>query len=84
MSQLRKYHHDPTSIVQIQPDEISLKQNLTFETVPVCIEDRKIKKLKGKEIPLVKVIWGQGEITEATWELENQMREDYPNLFQSV
>jgi len=84
VSQLRKYHHDPTSIVQIQSDEIPLKENLTFETVPVYVEDRKIKKLKGKEIPLLKVIWGKGEITEAMWELENQMREDYPNWFQSV
>ncbi|MDV3201206.1 MAG: hypothetical protein Q8877_03385, partial [Sweet potato little leaf phytoplasma] len=31
--------HEPTSIVQIEPDMIPLRENLTFETGPIRIED---------------------------------------------
>ena len=34
-----------------------MKENLTYETLLVRIEGHRIKQLKGKEIPLVKVIW---------------------------
>jgi len=81
VSQLRKYVPDPTSIVHIEPDKIPLRENLTFETGPIRIEDRKIKQLRGKTIPLVKVVWERGGVSDITWELENQMREEYPFLF---
>ncbi|XP_019447256.1 PREDICTED: uncharacterized protein LOC109350479 [Lupinus angustifolius] len=54
VSQLRKYISDPSHI--IEPDSIQLKDNLTFETLPVRIGDQSIKTLRGKEISLVKVI----------------------------
>ena len=40
-------------------DEVQVRDNLTIETLPVRIEDREMKKLKGKEIPLVKVVWAR-------------------------
>ena len=45
------------------------------------IEDREVKKLRGKEIALVKVIWGGVANGNITWELEDKMRESYPELF---
>ena len=36
-------------------------------------EDRRTKHLRGKEIPLVKVIRGGASGEDATWELESQM-----------
>ena len=81
VSQLRKYVHDPSHV--IEPEDIQVKENLTYETLPLRIEDRRTKHLRGKEIPLVKVIWGGISGEEATWELESQMREDYPTLFES-
>ena len=59
-----------------------MKENLTYETLPLRIEDRQTKHLKGKEIPLVKVIWGGALGEDATWELESQMREAHPSLFE--
>ncbi|KAF1894630.1 hypothetical protein Lal_00027007 [Lupinus albus] len=43
------------------------------------------KQHKGisKEIPLVKVLWSQVDEEDATWEVEHDMREDYPHLFES-
>ncbi|XP_058741184.1 uncharacterized protein LOC131613542 [Vicia villosa] len=67
VSQLRKYIPDPSHV--IKPDTIQLKDNLSFEVVPVRIEDRKMKLLRNKEISLVKIIWNQA-IGDAAWELE--------------
>ena len=56
VSQLRKYVADPSHV--IPRDDVQVRDNLTVETLPLRIEDRKVKKLRGKEIPLVKVVWG--------------------------
>ena len=78
VSQLRKYLADPSHV--IEPDTIQLKDNLSFEVPPVRIDDRKIKRLRTKDVSLVKVIWNP--ITgDATWELESKMREQHPELF---
>jgi len=80
VSQLRKYIHDPSHVIEL--DNIQVKENLTYETLPLKIEDRRTKHLRGKEIPLVKVIWGGASGEDATWELESQMREAHPSLFE--
>jgi len=62
-SQLRKYIFDPTHM--IRPDTVQLKNNLTFDAIPVQIMDKKVKELRGIQIPLVKVMWNEanGNIT---------------------
>ena len=55
VSQLRKYVPDPSHV--IQRNDVQVRDNLTIETLPVRIEGRDVKKLRGKEIPLVKVVW---------------------------
>ncbi|KAA3483955.1 receptor-like protein kinase [Gossypium australe] len=42
---------------------------------------REIKELRNKRIALVKVLWQRHGIEEATWEPEDAMRKQYPNLF---
>ena len=79
VSQLHKYVADPSHV--IPRDDVQVRDNLTVETLPVRIEDRKVKKLKGKEIPLVKVVWGGVTSESLTWELETKMLESYPELF---
>ena len=51
-------------------DDVEVRDNLTVETLPVRIEDREMKKLRGKEIPLFKVVWGGAAGESMTWELE--------------
>ena len=80
VSQLRKYICDPSHVIEL--DDVQVKENLTYETLPLRIEDRRTKHLRGKEIPLVKVIWGGASGEDATWELESQMREAHPSLFE--
>ncbi|XP_058784492.1 uncharacterized protein LOC131659297 [Vicia villosa] len=81
VSQLRKYVPDPSHV--ITSDDIQLKENLSFEVPPLKIGDKKIKRLRNKEILLVKVIWNEAT-GDATWELESMTKEQYPELFNTV
>ncbi|RZC29489.1 Transposon Ty3-G Gag-Pol polyprotein [Glycine soja] len=82
VSQLRKYIRDPSHVIEL--DDVQVKENLTYETLLLRIEDRRTKHLRGKEISLVKVIWGGASGKDATWELESQMREPHPSLFEGL
>lgn len=35
-----------------------MRDNLIVEAMPIRIDDRELKQLRGKEIVLVKVVWG--------------------------
>ena len=54
---------------------------MSYEEQPVEILDRKEKELRNKKIPLVKVLWRNHEVEEATWEREEEMKTKYPQLF---
>ncbi|XP_050878307.1 uncharacterized protein LOC127082125 [Lathyrus oleraceus] len=56
VSQLQKYIRDPSHVIKM--DDVQVRDNITVEALPVRIEDQKLKKLRGKEIALVKVVWG--------------------------
>nr|KYP35374.1 hypothetical protein KK1_043592 [Cajanus cajan] len=78
VSQLKKYISDPSHV--IMPDTVQLKDNLTYETMPIQTADRRIKQLRDKQISLVKVILNE-DTRDATWELEEKIRKNYPYLF---
>ena len=79
VSMLRKYITYPSHVLREQP--VQLKENLTYEEIPVQIVDRKEYVLRSKVIPLVKALWKNHEREAATWELKVQMRRLYPQLF---
>ena len=79
VSMLRKYIPDPSHVLTEQPVEI--QENLTYEEEPVQILDRREQVLRNKTILLVKVLWRSHTVEEATWELEEQMKRHYSNLF---
>jgi len=79
VSQLQKYVSDPSHVIPRY--DVQVRDNLTVETLPVRIEGCEVKKLRGKEIPLVKVVWGGATSESLMWELESKMLESYPELF---
>ncbi|XP_057760830.1 uncharacterized protein LOC130981242 [Arachis stenosperma] len=79
VSQLRKYTPDASHV--LEPEPIQVKEDLTLPVIPVRIDDTNIKRLRGREVSLVKVAWSRVGIEEHTWELESDMRKDYPHLF---
>jgi len=48
------------------------------------ILNHKVKQLRNKTIPLVKVLWRSQEFEEATWEPEEEMRKFCPHLFEDT
>ncbi|KAL5565244.1 hypothetical protein UlMin_028408 [Ulmus minor] len=79
VSMLRKYVSDPSHVLASEPIEV--REDLTYQEQPVQILDRKDKALRNKVIPLVKVLWRNHKVEEATWEREDEMRAKYPHLF---
>ena len=79
VSMLRRYRSDPSHVVQ--ESEIQLTEDLNYKEEPVEILDRQIKKLRNKEIPIVKVKRSRHSTKEATWEVEKDMRVQDPYLF---
>lgn len=79
VSMLQKYVSDPSHILSLE--DVDLVENLVYEERPVQILDRKVKELRNKSIPLVKVLWRNHKVEEATWETEQDMQNRYPELF---
>eukprot|EP00257_Ricinus_communis_P014841 XP_015572615.1 uncharacterized protein LOC107260950 [Ricinus communis] len=77
ITMLRRYKSDPSHILQAQPLEI--KDNLSYEERPVVILAKEVKELRKKT--LVKVLWKHHGNEEATWEWEEDIRNQSPNLY---
>ncbi|KAL0550034.1 hypothetical protein IC582_014530 [Cucumis melo] len=80
VSMLRKYVPDPSHVVDYEPLEID--ENLSYVEQPVEVLAREMKTLRNRQIPLVKVLWRNHRVEEATWEREDDMRSRYPELFE--
>ncbi|KAL0544951.1 hypothetical protein IC582_020081 [Cucumis melo] len=80
VSMLRKYVPDPSHVVDYEPLEID--ENLSYVEQPVEVLAREVKTLRNRQIPLVKVLWRNHRVEEATWEREDDMRSRYPELFE--
>ncbi|GJT11395.1 hypothetical protein Tco_0858437 [Tanacetum coccineum] len=78
VSNLKKCMTDANLHVPL--NEIKVDKTLCFVEEPVEIMDREIKKLKHRNIALVKVRWNSKRGPEFTWEHEDQKRFKYPQL----
>jgi hypothetical protein len=79
---LKKYVHDSNHIIdwfviQVEPEGEFLPE-------PQRIIDRKETPLRNKTIAHVKVQWKHFGPNEATWEMEDAMKQTYPFLFTFV
>ncbi|WMV54712.1 hypothetical protein MTR67_048097 [Solanum verrucosum] len=82
VSMLRKYISDSSHV--LEAPTIPIDENLPYEEEPVAFVDKQVRRLRSKEIVSMKVLWRNHTTEEATWELEKDMREKYPLLFQST
>ncbi|KAI0495069.1 hypothetical protein KFK09_025216 [Dendrobium nobile] len=78
VSSLRKWISDAAK--KLSADEIEIQKNLHYKEEPEKILAYDVRKLRSKEIPMVKVQWKHRTAREATWE-ESDMRHSYPYLF---
>ncbi|KAL4319458.1 hypothetical protein GQ457_18G007280 [Hibiscus cannabinus] len=79
VSMLRKYRSDPSHVMPVE--EIELNPDLSYDEEPIEILASDSKVLRGRAIEFVKVKWRHRGVEEATWERNDDMREQYPYLF---
>ena len=70
---------DPSHVLASEP--IQLREDLSYIEEPIAIMDRREKVLRNKIVRLVKVVWQNHRNEEVTWESEDNMRTQYPELF---
>ena len=79
VSMLWRYRSDPSHVITGQ--SIEIRDNLSYIEEPVQILDTKVKQLRNRRIPMVKVGWRNHSREEAMWETEEYMRKNYPHQF---
>ncbi|WMV46632.1 hypothetical protein MTR67_040017 [Solanum verrucosum] len=78
---LKKCMGDPSLI--IPTEYICIKDNLSYEEIPIEILDHQVRKWRTKEVASVKVLWRNQFVEEATWDDKEDMKKRYPHLFPS-
>ena len=58
-----------------------IEKDVTYEKHYIWMLGRKLKMLRNKEIPLVKILWKHHKEEKATWDLR-VILEKYANLFE--
>nr|GEV51405.1 putative reverse transcriptase domain-containing protein [Tanacetum cinerariifolium] len=82
LSNLKKCLADENLYVPLE--EVKINDELHFIEEPIEIMDREVKKLKKRQIPIVKVRWNSRRGPEFTWKREDEMKRKYPQLFTSA
>ena len=80
VSQLKKCLRVPEE--QIPLEELTVKEDLTYEEFPVNILETEERVIRSGVIKMCKVQWNQYTEDEATWETEEDLRKIYPQLFE--
>ncbi|XP_076924182.1 uncharacterized protein LOC143586540 [Bidens hawaiensis] len=79
VSLLRGYNYHPLHVVTYPLHQI--REDLSVEEEPEAILDRQERIMRKKTIPFVKILWKNHSEREATWEMEDTIRSQYPYLF---
>ena len=81
MSQLKKCLRVPEE--QLPLEELDVQDDLTYIKYPVKILDTLERITRSKKIRMCKVQWSHHAEDEATWEREDELQAEFPQLFAS-
>ena len=79
VSMLKKYVSDASHKIDFK--DLKIQEDMSYIEKPLKILDTKVKVLRTKTILLVKVLWKNHTLEETTWEVEQDMKSKYPELF---
>ena len=81
VSHLRKCLHESAEVVEPSIlEDVEVEKEAILRRVPIRILGTEIKKLRNREVKLVKVQWSESQ-EDATWETEEKIHALYPFLF---
>ena len=63
---------------------LELQQDLSYKEHPVRILEESERRTRQKVNKFLKVQWSNHSEDEATWECEDKLRAEYPDLFPST
>ncbi|WP_374939255.1 hypothetical protein [Pseudoalteromonas sp. SWYJZ12] len=78
---LRKHVKDDRTVVTPEVVGVTVRPDTSYEVEPVRLIARSERKLRSRVQPMVKVLWNAQDQSDATWELEDDVRRDFPHLF---
>jgi hypothetical protein len=81
VSQLKKCLRVPEE--QLPLEEQDVQEDLTYEEHPIQILDTAERITRSKRIRMCRVQWSHHSEDEATWEREDELQADFPQLFAS-
>ena len=64
--------------------DLRIEADHTFVEHPVRILDRRVKRLRTREVPLVLIQWSRRSPEEATWETEESIRTSYSSSWDEL
>ena len=79
VSMLKKHIGD--SVVVDSSESFDVQDSLSYDEVPVEILEYQVRRLRNKEVPLVKVLWRNQSVEDATWEAKVDIQTRYLHLF---
>ena len=65
-------------------ETLDLQDNLTYREYPTRILNQAERTTRRQNIKFLKVQWSHHSEDEATWEREENLRAEYPDLFAST
>jgi hypothetical protein len=82
VSQLRKCLRVPEE--QMPLEELTVGKDLTYQEYPMKILDTSEKVTRNNRYKMCKVQWSNHTEEEATWEKEDQLKVDFPDIFSNL
>jgi hypothetical protein len=82
ISQLRKYLRVPEE--QMPLEELTVGEDLTYHEYSVKILDTSEKVTWNNRYKICKVHWRNHTKDEATWEKEDQLKAEFPDIFSNL
>jgi hypothetical protein len=80
VSQLNKCTSE-VKIESVQLEDIEMGNDLTYKEYPIKILNTSERVTRSKIVRMCKVQWSHHTEEEATWEREDELKEDFPQLF---
>ena len=80
VSQLKKCLRMPEE--QLPLEEVDPKEDLTYAEYPIRILDTAERTTRRKAIRMCKIQWSHHSEDEATWEREDDLKAEFPQLFE--